>query len=52
LSALNLANLCDIHYKTSKNQRLHVELALMKMTKLSHAFRLAALPDVEVKKKA
>ncbi|MFM7629490.1 MAG: DNA polymerase III subunit gamma/tau [Algoriphagus sp.] len=52
LSALNLANLCDIHYKTSKNQRLHVELALMKMTKLSHAFRMAALPDVEVKKKA
>ncbi|MEY2704945.1 MAG: hypothetical protein RL407_1007 [Bacteroidota bacterium] len=52
LSALNLANLCDIHYKTSKNQRLHVELALMKMTKLSHAFRLAALPDVDVKKKA
>lgn len=52
LSALNLANQCDIHYKTSKNQRLHVELALMKMAKLPQAFRLAALSSLEAKKKA
>jgi DNA polymerase-3 subunit gamma/tau len=52
LSALNLANHCDIHYKTSKNQRLHVELTLMKVAKLSHAFRLATLADGEAKKKA
>lgn len=52
LSALNLANQCDIHYKTSKNQRLHVELALMKMAKLPQAFRLAALCSLEAKKKA
>jgi DNA polymerase-3 subunit gamma/tau len=51
LSALNLANQCDIHYKTSKNQRLHVELALMKMAKLPQAFRLAALSSLEEKKK-
>ena len=51
LSALNLANQCDIHYKTSKNQRLHVELALMKMAKLPQAFRLAALASLEAKKK-
>jgi DNA polymerase-3 subunit gamma/tau len=51
LSALNLANQCDIHYKTSKNQRLHVELALMKMAKLPQAFRLAALASVDTKKK-
>jgi DNA polymerase III subunit gamma/tau len=31
LTWLNLASLCDIHYKASKNQRLSVELALMKM---------------------
>ena len=31
LSWLNIANLCDINYKASKNQRLSVELALMKM---------------------
>jgi len=51
LSSLNLANQCDIHYKTSKNQRLHVELALMKMAKLPQAFRLAALSSLEAKKK-
>ena len=52
LSALNLANQCDIHYKASKNQRLHVELALMKMAKLPQAFRLATLAMAEPKKKA
>ncbi|SEF80165.1 DNA polymerase III subunit gamma/tau [Algoriphagus boritolerans] len=52
LSALNLANQCDIHYKASKNQRLHVELALMKMAKLPQAFRLATLAGAEAKKKA
>jgi DNA polymerase-3 subunit gamma/tau len=51
LSSLNLANQCDIHYKTSKNQRLHVELALMKMAKLPQAFRLAALSSDDSKKK-
>lgn len=52
LSALNVANQCDIHYKSSKNQRLHVELALMKMAKLPQAFRLATLATAEAKKKA
>ncbi|HEX8547320.1 MAG TPA: DNA polymerase III subunit gamma/tau [Cytophagaceae bacterium] len=31
MTALNISNLCDVHYKAGKNQRLHVELALMKM---------------------
>jgi DNA polymerase-3 subunit gamma/tau len=31
LSALNIANECDIHYKMAKNKRLHVEMALLKM---------------------
>ena len=51
LSALNLANHCDINYKSSKNQRLHVELAVMKMAKLPRAFRLATLAEAESKKK-
>lgn len=51
LSALNIASQCDIHYKTSKNQRLHVELALMKMAKLSQSFRLATLAVQDSKKK-
>ncbi|WP_194776132.1 DNA polymerase III subunit gamma/tau [Pararhodonellum marinum] len=52
LSALNICNQCDIHYKASKNQRLHVELALMKLAKLPHAITLAALAQEETKKKA
>ncbi|NVJ86322.1 MAG: DNA polymerase III subunit gamma/tau [Algoriphagus sp.] len=51
LSALNLANQCDIHYKASKNQRLHVELALMKMAKIPAALQLAALSVEDSKKK-
>jgi len=31
LNALNVANQCDIHYKTARNKRLHVELALLKI---------------------
>ena len=52
LSALNLGNQCEIQYKASKNQRLHVELALMKMAKLPQAIHLAALAQEESKKKA
>lgn len=31
LNALNIVNQCDIHYKTARNKRLHVELALLKL---------------------
>ena len=41
LTALNIASQCDIHYKASKNQRLHVELALVKMAHLKSAISLA-----------
>jgi len=34
LQALNIANDCDIKYKTSKNQRLLVELSLMKLASI------------------
>ena len=34
LSALNIANDCDLKYKTSKNQRLLVELTLMKLASI------------------
>ncbi|NJM24353.1 MAG: DNA polymerase III subunit gamma/tau [Bacteroidia bacterium] len=36
LTWLNLASQCDINYKGSKNQRLSVELALMKMAHVRH----------------
>ena len=33
--ALDICNQCDLSYKNSKDQRLHVELALMKLTRLT-----------------
>ena len=52
LSALNICNQADLSYKASKNQRLHVELVLMKLAKLPHAISLAAIAGQEGKKKA
>ncbi|HLT42482.1 MAG TPA: DNA polymerase III subunit gamma/tau [Sphingobacteriaceae bacterium] len=37
LSALNIANQCEINFKNSRNQRLQVELALLKMCHVSSA---------------
>ncbi len=34
--ALNIMYECDIHYKSSRNQRLHVELALIRICELRH----------------
>ena len=48
LSALNMLNQSDMNYKASKNQRLHVEIALMKLAKLN---RLVKGSDVNVEKK-
>jgi DNA polymerase-3 subunit gamma/tau len=31
LNALNICNICDYTYKTAKNKRIHVELALLKI---------------------
>jgi len=44
LTALNLANQCDLIYKNSKNQRLQVELALIKMCHIQSVLQLAQLP--------
>ncbi len=44
VSALSILNQCDIHYKSSKNQRLHVELALIKLAYLSRTFNLQENP--------
>ena len=43
LTALNIASQCDLNYKGSKNQRLHVELALVKMAHLNSAISLARM---------
>jgi DNA polymerase-3 subunit gamma/tau len=51
LSALNISSQCDQFYKSSKNQRLHVELALMKLAHLPSVINFASA-DTDVKKKA
>ncbi len=42
ISALNISNQCDLNYKTSKNQRLQVELALIKLCHIPSVLNLAA----------
>ncbi|TRX59374.1 DNA polymerase III subunit gamma/tau [Fulvivirga sp. M361] len=51
LSCLNIASQCDLSYKSSKNQRLHVELALMKMAHINAAVNLAIHQEDGLKKK-
>lgn len=53
LTWLNLASQADIQYKASKNQRLTVELALMKMAHVSHLLSAQSLNPAagEAKKK-
>ncbi len=53
ISALNISNQCDLNYKTSKNQRLQVELALIKLCHIPSVINIAAegFPEGQVKKK-
>ncbi|MBE9667219.1 DNA polymerase III subunit gamma/tau [Mucilaginibacter boryungensis] len=44
LSAMAIANQCDLNYRLSKNQRLQVELALLKICHLPSAFNMASMP--------
>src|SRR5690606_2227292 len=51
---LNIANQCEVNYRSSKNQRLQVELSLLKMCHIASAIQLGAegLPALaELKKK-
>ncbi|MEM6831405.1 MAG: DNA polymerase III subunit gamma/tau, partial [Bacteroidota bacterium] len=47
LSALNICNQFELNYKMSKNQRLHVELCLLKLAHLSRAITLTAAHSLE-----
>ena len=53
LTALNLCNECDIHYKMARAKRLHVEMTLVKMCYIGQAVRMASgsLPAVEITEK-
>lgn len=50
MSALSISNQCDTQYKSSKNTRLHVELALLKMAYLNQAIQLARTAEESKKK--
>ncbi|MHA4742301.1 DNA polymerase III subunit gamma/tau [Dyadobacter sp. MSC1_007] len=47
LSALSITGQCDINYKSAKNQRLHVELCLMKLANLPQVLELHNLAAVD-----
>ncbi len=52
VTALNLANDCDIHAKQARNKRLHVEIYLIKMLYINKAFLFASIDiDANEKKK-
>jgi DNA polymerase-3 subunit gamma/tau len=52
LSWLSIANQCDINYKSSKNQRLSVELALMKMAHVQAVIEPGQIPAAPVEQAA
>ncbi len=51
ISALNILNETEINYKAARNKRLHVELALIKLTYLQQALEITASGDGISKKK-
>jgi len=46
LSALSLGGQCDMNYKQAKDQRLHVELWLMKLANLRNLLNWESLPEL------
>jgi DNA polymerase III subunit gamma/tau len=51
LTVLNLCNDCDIHYKMARNKRLHVEMALIKMSYVNRAIKAVQTNDGMAEKK-
>ena len=49
LTALNLANDCDINYKMARNKRLHAEMSLLRMASIGRARRVDLSGDTEKK---
>jgi DNA polymerase-3 subunit gamma/tau len=48
ITALDIANSCDLQYKNSKNQRLLVELCLMKLASISLAEKKKEFNDIPI----
>jgi DNA polymerase-3 subunit gamma/tau len=51
ISALNLLGESELHYRQSRNKRLHVEMLLIKLCYLEQALQLSAEPGALEKKK-
>jgi DNA polymerase III subunit gamma/tau len=51
ISALNILNEAEINYKAARNKRLHVELAIIKLTYLQQALEFAGSGEPSAKKK-
>jgi DNA polymerase-3 subunit gamma/tau len=49
LSALSLANDCEINYKMSRNKRLHIEICLIKMAYINQAIQITSNSEGEKK---
>ncbi len=44
-SSLSIGSQLDINYKSAKNQRLHVEIGLMKLSQINQVLKLSELPN-------
>jgi DNA polymerase-3 subunit gamma/tau len=49
LSALSIANDCDVNFRMARNKRLHVEMALIRMTYIKQALNAAQYAAAEKK---
>lgn len=49
LTALDICNTCDIEFRMARNKRLHVEMALIKMTHIPQAIRVSTFQTAEKK---
>ena len=47
MSGLSVGATCDMNYKAAKNQKLHVEICLLKLANISNILNLATLPATE-----
>jgi DNA polymerase-3 subunit gamma/tau len=47
LSSMNICSQCEIHYKTAKNPRLHIELTILKISYLPSVYQPNNQPVVE-----
>jgi DNA polymerase-3 subunit gamma/tau len=50
-SSLSVGSQLDINYKSAKNQRLHVEIGLMKLSQIEQVLNLNELPNIGDEKK-